>query len=120
MECILADRLYVPEDCVMPEHLDEFVYDITEQNGYDYGPFETTTGSIRTFAKVNINGKLYYAFSRGNIEKLGRLFGDLPWTDQTSTPAMKSDLQFKGKLHTWEKNKFGQQEAVGKLLKYKQ
>jgi hypothetical protein len=118
-QCILADRLYVPEECVMPEHLNEFVYSIEEQSGYDYGPFETVTGSIRTFNKVSIGGKIYYGFARGNIEKLGRLFGDLPWVDKTSSPRMISQLQFKGQLHTWESKKIGQQEAVDAWLKKK-
>jgi hypothetical protein len=118
-QCILADRLYVPEAYVMPEHLNEFVYTIKEQSNYDYGPFETVTGSIRTFSKANIGGSLYYAFSRGNIEKLGRLFGDLPWIDKTSSAKMSSPLQFKGQLHTWESKKIGQQEAVAAWLKCK-
>lgn len=119
-QCILADRLYVPEECVMPEHLNEFVYSIEEQSGcYDYGPFETVTGSIRTFNKVNIGGEIYYGFARGNIEKLGRMFGDLPWVDKTSSPRMVSQLQFKGQLHTWESKKIGQQEAVDAWLKKK-
>ena len=119
-ECILADRLYVPEDCVSPDHLSEFVYTIEEHANYDFGPFATTTGSIRTFAKVQIQGKIYYAFSRGDIVKLGRLFGDLPWNDQTSKPVMKSDLQFRGQLYTWESKQIGQQEAVAEWLKFKQ
>lgn len=120
MECILADRLYVPESCVSPDDLSEFVYTVEEQSGYDFGPFSVTTGSIRTFAKANIGGQIYYAFSRGNIEKLGRLFGDLPWNDQTSKPAMAVDLQFKGQLHTWESKQIGQQEAVNEWLRSKQ
>jgi hypothetical protein len=120
MDCILADRLYVPEEYVTPEHLNEFVYLIENQDGaYDYGPFETVTGSIRTFGKANIGGQVYYAFSRGNLEKLGRLFGDLPWTDKTCAKPMTSDLQFKGALHTWESKQIGQQEAVLTWLRHK-
>jgi len=119
MQCILADRLYVPDIYVKPEHLNEFVYDIEEQGSYDYGSFQTTTGSIRTFSKVSLGGKTYYGFSRGNMEKLGRLFGDLPWLDKTSAPRMTSALQFKGQLHTWQSKKIGQQEAVDSWLKYK-
>lgn len=120
MQCILADRLYVPEEYVTPEHLNGFVYDVTEKSGvYDFGPFETVTGSIRTFGKVRMNGEPYYSFARGNMEKLGRLFGDLPWVDKTSAPKMKSDLQFKGQLHTWESKQIGQQEAVDLWLRRK-
>jgi superfamily II DNA or RNA helicase len=62
---------------------------------------------------------VYYAFSRGNLEKLGRLFGDLPWTDKTCAKPMTSDLQFKGALHTWESKQIGQQEAVLTWLRHK-
>lgn len=120
MKCILADRLYVPEECVTPEHLDGFVYQIGEMDGgYDYGPFESVVGSLRTFSKVRVNGAIYYAFSRGNLSKIGELFGDLPWEDKTSAPPMTYDLQFKGALHTWESKQIGQQEAVATWLKYK-
>lgn len=117
--CILADRLYVPEDYVTPENLNRFVYEIEERSGYDFGPFETVTGSIRTFSKVNISGNLHYAFARGDLVKLGEMFGDLPWVDKTSAPRMTSKLQFKGQLHTWESKKIGQQEAVTEWLRHK-
>jgi len=120
LECILADRLYVPEAYVTPEHLNAFVYEIeVHENVYDFGPFETVTGSIRTFGKVRMGGEPYYAFSRGNIAKLGRLFGDLPWVDKTSAPKMRANLQFKGQLHTWETKQIGQQEAVDAWLRQK-
>lgn len=119
MQCILADRLYVPEIYVRSEHLNEFVYEIEAQSSYDYGPFEVVTGSIRTFGKCIINGEAYYAFSRGSMEKLGRLFGDLPWQDRTSAPRMASSLQFKGQLHTWDSKRIGQQEAVTAWLKHR-
>jgi len=120
MRCVLSDRLYVPEACVTPESLNEFVYHIEEQEGvYDFGPFETSTGSIRTFAKVRSGNDLYYAFSRGNIEKLGRLFGDIPWDDRTSVTPMQADLKFKGQLYTWETKQIGQQEAVDIWMKRK-
>lgn len=116
-QCILSDRLYVPSEYVRPEHLNEFVYAVELQDGYEYGPFETVTGSVRTFSKVMIHGNLYYAFSRGNIEKLGRLFGDIPWINKTSAPKMSYPLVFKGSLHTWDSKKIGQQEAVDVWLK---
>jgi hypothetical protein len=119
MDCILADRLYVPEEYVTPEHLNEFVYQVEEMESYDYGPFQTATGSIRTFGKAKINNQVYYAFSRGNLEKLGRLFGDLPWTNKTCAKPMTSNLQFKGALHTWETKQIGQQEAVMTWLRQK-
>ena len=119
MDCILADRLYVPEEYVTPEHLNEFVYLIEENENYEFGPFQTATGSIRTFSKANINGQIYYAFSRGNLEKLGRLFGDIPWTNKTCAKPMTADLQFKGSLHTWETKQIGQQEAVMTWLRQK-
>ena len=120
MKCILSDRFYVPAAWVTPEILNKFVYHIDEQLGaYDFGPFETTTGSIRTFAKVQSGSDIYYAFSRGNISKLGELFGDLPWEDRTSVTPMVSDLKFKGQLYTWETKKIGQQEAVSIWLKRK-
>jgi len=120
MRCVLSDRLYVPEACVTPESLNEFVYHIEQQEGvYDFGPFETSTGSIRTFAKVRSGNDLYYAFSRGNIEKLGRLFGDIPWDDRTSVTPMQADLKFKGQLYTWETKQIGQQEAVDIWMKRK-
>jgi superfamily II DNA or RNA helicase len=117
--CILADRLYVPDEYVTPEHLNEFVYETKENDGYDYGPFQIVTGSIRTFTKAIVEGQLYYAFSRGNLEKLNRLFGDVPWLDRTSVVPITSDLQFRGKLHTWESKQIGQQEAVDTWLKVK-
>jgi len=120
MQCVLADRLYVPEEYVTPEHLNAFVYEIQEYgNVYDFGPFETVTGSIRTFGKVRMDGQVYYAFSRGNIEKLGSLFGDLPWIDKTCAPKMRSNLQFKGQLHTWESKQIGQQEAADAWMRPK-
>ena len=119
MDCILADRLYVPEEYVTPEHLNEFVYQIEENENYEFGPFQTATGSIRTFGKAKINDQIYYAFSRGNLEKLGRLFGDLPWTNKTCAKPMKEDLQFKGTLHTWETKQIGQKEAVMTWLRQK-
>jgi len=119
-KCILADRLYVPEEYVTPEHLDLFVYQLGDmEGGYDYGPFEAVIGSIRTFSKIRLQGHIYYAFARGDLTKLGSLFGDLPWEDRTSAPAMQVDLQFKGQLHTWETKQIGQQEAVEAWLKYK-
>lgn len=120
IKCVLGDRFYVPEAYVTPEILNEFVYQIAEQEGgYDYGPFQMVTGSIRTFSKVQVKDEIYYAFSRGNIQKLGRLFGDLPWEDLTSEPSMESDLKFKGNLFTWETKQIGQQEAVDKWLQRK-
>jgi hypothetical protein len=119
LNCILADRLYVPEAYVTPEHLNEYVYDIETTCAYDFGPFQTVTGSIRTFSKVQIDGKLYYGFSRGDIEKLSRLFGDFNWINRTSAPRMTSPLKFKGQLHTWSSKKIGQQEAVDAWLKHR-
>lgn len=119
MQCILSDRLYVPEEYVHPEHLNDFVYQIEAMQGYDFGPFEAVTGSIRTFNKCIINGHMHYAFSRGNLEKLNQLFGDVPWVNRTCAPLMEYDLKFKGKLHTWEENQIGQQEAVDVWLKSK-
>ena len=119
LECILADRLYVPEEYVTQEHLNAFVYQVEETGKYDYGPFQITASSIRTFAKVNIAGNLYYGFAKGNVAKLGELFGDLPWLNKTVIPPMESNLEFRGKLHTWESKKIGQQEAVDTWLKHK-
>jgi hypothetical protein len=114
--CILADRLYVPEEHVSQEVLDEFVYTIEEDEAYDYGPFVSVVGSIRTFAKVRLNGEMYYGFSRGNVPKIGRLFGHLPWEDKTAAPKMKSNLKFKGSLYNWKDNHIGQEEATKEWL----
>jgi len=117
--CILADRLYVPEEHVTQTALDEFVYTIDEDEAaYDYGPFISVVGTIRTFAKVRLlnGGEKYYGFSKGNIPKLGRLFGHLPWEDRTSAPPMASELEFKGNLYNWKDNEIGQQEATSEWL----
>lgn len=117
-ECILADRLYVPDEYVTQDMLDKFIYTV-EDSDYDFGPFATDISTVRTFNKVNIHGKLYYGFSRGNIPKLGELFGHLEWEDKTCAPPLKSNLQFKGQLHTWESKKIGQVEAVTKWLRHR-
>jgi hypothetical protein len=117
--CILSDRLYVPIEHVDLNILDEFVYIADEKDTYDYGAFETVVGSIKTFAKVRMHGELYYAFSRGNLAKIGRLFGHLPWVDQTVAPKLTSGLEFKGKLYNWNDNHIGQQEATDKWLQIK-
>lgn len=117
-KCILADRLYVPEEYVNQQILDNFVYSLgEEEDGYDFGPFAADVSTVRTFNKVRLNGVVYYGFARGNIPKIGELFGHLPWEDKTSAPPMKNNLVFKGKLHTWESKKIGQQEAVDAWLK---
>jgi superfamily II DNA or RNA helicase len=115
--CVLADRLYVPEEHVNQEILDEFVYTTEESDSYEYGAFETVVGTIRTFIKVRSDGHIFYAFSKGNIEKLGRLFGHLPWEDKTAAPKMASGLAFKGKLFNWDDDQIGQQEATDEWLK---
>jgi len=118
--CILSDRLYVPEEYVKPKHLAEFCYSITQDDTFDYGPFETGVGSIRTFTKKRLaDGQIYYGFARGNMQKIGRLFGDLPWSDQTTAPPLQYDIKFNGKLYTYENKKIGQQEAADQWLRCK-
>jgi len=118
--CILSDRLYVPAEYVTSKHLSEFVYSIQQDDSFDYGPFETGVGSIRTFVKKRLSdGQIYYGFARGNIAKVGRLFGTLPWSNQTVAPPLTFDLKFNGKLYTYDTKKIGQQEAADQWLRQK-
>lgn len=115
--CILLDRLYVPVEYVSDAALGEFTYELKAELSDEENPFEVIKGYIKTYIKVrNTDGTEYYGFARGNIPKIGRLFGDIPWTDKTAAPPMKTKLIFKGTLRTWEKNKISQQEAADEWL----
>ncbi len=111
LKCILSDRLYVPESLVTEEHLEKFTYQIQDDT-YDYESFSASISSIHTYARVQTRDGIYYAFARGNISKLYNIFGEYSWLDKTSTPDITSNLLFKGKLHTWQSSRIGQQEAV--------
>jgi len=117
--CILADRLYVPSQYVVENTLQEFTYYLNEEESYDFGPFQTSTTSVRTYNKVRLNNEVYYAFARGDLAKLGNIFGDIPWEDRTTAPQLTVDLQFKGNLFSWEEKKIGQIEAVTEWLRWK-
>lgn len=115
--CILSDRIYVPVEYVNDSILDQFTYELKNENPDDENPFEVIKGVIKTYVKVrNTDGSEYYGFARGNIPKIGELFGDLPWLDKTAVPPMTTKLTFKGTLRTWEKNKISQQEAADEWL----
>lgn len=132
MTCILMDRLYVPENHVTQEHLELFTHTFSEDDfeteySDEYGrkitfnrnPFK----EIKTYNKIKDpnSNKVYYGFSRGDIQKIGALFGHLDWEDHTSAPPMISNLQFKSdkRLFTYEKDGIGQEEAVKQWLKVK-
>ena len=115
--CILSDRIYVPVEYVNDSILDQFTYELKNENPDDENPFEVIKGVIKTYIKVrNTDGSEYYGFARGNIPKIGELFGDLPWLDKTAVPPMTTKLTFKGTLRTWETNKISQQEAADEWL----
>ena len=111
--CILLDRLYVPVEYVSEAALDEFTYELKADHPDEENPFEVVKGYIKTYVRVrNADGSEYYGFARGNIPKIGRLFGDLPWIDKTAVPPMKTKLTFNGTLRTWDAHKISQQEAA--------
>lgn len=112
-KCLLADRLYVPAEYVSQRDLSNFVYNLDkDEDEGEYDQFATGVRQIRTFNKVRLEGDLYYGFARGNIAKLGELFGDIPWEDLTSSPPMTHDLKFTGQLFNWEEHGKAQQEAA--------
>jgi hypothetical protein len=125
MVCVLSDRLYVPEEYVTEEHLKAFTYEFTEEeissemdSGDEANPFTTIT----TYNQLeDESGKKYYGFSRGNLSKLGKFFGDLDWEDKTAAPDFTYSLEFaKGiRLFNYERDGRGQDEAVEAWLKRK-
>jgi len=73
---ILSNKLYVPEDYVTREHLDQFTYIIDKCGSPD--PEEWIR--IQTYSQVGD----YVAFCRGDIRKLQKIFGHIPWLDRRS------------------------------------
>ena len=118
--CLLSDRLYVPVEYVSDRALSQFVYSLEDdEEEADLNQFSSGVRQIRTFNKVKLGDDFYFGFARGNIAKLGRLFGDLPWQDLTATPPMTSDLRFTGGLFNWQEHGKGQLEAASSWLKVK-
>lgn len=116
--CILSDRLYVPVEYVTDRELSQFVYNLeSDEDESEYNQFASGIRQIKTFVKVRIGDDLYYGFARGNIGKLGQLFGDLPWQDMSAAPPMASDLKFTGQLFNWKDHGKGQLEAASSWLK---
>ena len=120
---ILSDRLYVPSELVRDNMLEEFThrFDIDEPSdevdafGRQSFSFGGGVAEIKTYNKVkDKEGKVFYGFSRGNLAKLGKMFGDYEWEDRTAAPLMTSGLAFKAgkQLMTYDADGRGQLEAV--------
>ena len=123
LPCILSDRLWVPEQYVKDEHLDQFIYYLDDDDD-DYGELLADLGQrriIKTFTKVrnSSNGVVYFGFARGNIAKIGELYGEYPWIDKTAAPKLRYNLQFTKELFNYAEHGRGQQEAAEQWLKSK-
>lgn len=125
---ILSDKLYVPEELVTEDMLEPFTHsfdvqeqsDVVDQYGRQNFQFGDGIAEVRTYTKVkDKEGKGYYGFSRGNLAKLGEMFGQYDWEDRTAAPPMTYSLKFlpTARLRTYEKDGQGQQEAVDQWLK---
>jgi len=123
--CILRERLFVPEEYVTQDQLDEFTYSFeTDERDYDeFGKQQGVTKgymTVRNFKKIRAkDGTVYYGFARGNLEKLSNLFGDYPWEDRTAAPKMAAKLEVLPSLvlDTFATAGRGQQEVVDQWLK---
>jgi hypothetical protein len=52
--CILSDRIYVPVEYVNDSILDQFTYELKNENPDDENPFEVIKGVIKTYVKYEI------------------------------------------------------------------
>lgn len=116
-KCILRERLFVPATEVTEEHLLPFIHVFEDIDPNSAGEVR----HVKTFNKVTIKGVDYFGFSRGDIVKLGKMFGHLDWVDQTAAPLLTSNLQFKEgfALMNFAEHGRGQLEAVTDWMKRK-
>jgi hypothetical protein len=125
MQPILDDKLYVPEHLVdghslgRDQLLGRFVHQVVDRDQARLfgGSGDQAKIDVRTFNKIQGLDGIYYGFSRGDLGKLGELFGHLDWIDRTAAPGFETDLQFTGQLYTYEEKRRGQIEAATEWLR---
>jgi superfamily II DNA or RNA helicase len=97
----IADRLYVPEECVDESILGFFSYEFRGRktgSGEDDREPDLVIESYR-----HDEAKGFYAFPRGNLEKLRRFFGEWVWEDRRSVAPHKYSIKFTGSLYEDQK-----------------
>ncbi len=128
MKAYLSNRLYVPKNYVTTYMLNQFTYNLDNQD----------TENIPTNAKLDLESisdsgledlsiietyreyEEYYGFSRGNLGKIYEVFRDFDIEDQRAKPPFKYDLQWNDnkKLRTMSKDKSNQTEVFKEWLEY--
>jgi superfamily II DNA or RNA helicase len=124
MKCVLRERLYVPADEVSPEALEAFTYYFEE-----YEDVEDASGIVseqKVLRKVQTvkeirnpnDGKRYYGFSRGDLDKLKELFGHLEWDDRRAAPPATYNLKVNDsfKLLSYDRDGTGQEEVIPTVM----
>ena len=91
---ILKDRFYVPAEFVLATHLE--AYEHLLEIGKDPLTEDPITQKFSFYEVINGGeGKLFYAFARGDLAKLRRVFFDLVIHDQRVEVEMKNPLRIK-------------------------
>jgi superfamily II DNA or RNA helicase len=104
MHAILADALYVPKVWVEehPGVLQSFTYRFEQKVDFGYND-EEDNPILEEFIKTyRIVGE-YYAFCRGDLEKLHNLFSDFEFDDRRTNKPLEIDLKFTGTLRDDQK-----------------
>ena len=102
MKAHLQDALYVPVAWVRqnPGVLAAFTYTFTEAVSFGWNADDYTMETdVCMYRQVGD----YYAFARGDIEKLYSLFADLDIQDERSNVPWQHPIQFTGQLRPWQK-----------------
>lgn len=104
---VLSNRLYVPEDKVSPEILEEWTYYIEykdESYKDDNGKPILQQEHVEAYSYFSTPEGGYYGLHRGNLPKITHYFKDLEIIDKRSEPELGFDLavmESTKKHHRW-------------------
>jgi superfamily II DNA or RNA helicase len=102
-QAILADALYIPKVWVEdhPTVLQSFIYRFEQK--VDFGYEEDDNPVLEEYVRMYRVVGEYYAFCRGDLGKLHKLFPEFEFVDRRTDSPMKMDFKFTGTLREDQK-----------------